>query len=88
MDTGASSHMFGEKAAFSSLHQTSPSHIEVASKGGFIVSTSRGGVKLGALSLKNILYSDQLTGNLISVGRLCNDGYLAVFQKTDGYLLD
>lgn len=45
-------------------------------------------VNLGPLSLKNVLYSDQLTGNLVSVGRFCDDGYLAVFRKTDGYIID
>lgn len=39
MDTGASSHMFGDKGVFSSIHPTSPSHIGVASKGGSIRST-------------------------------------------------
>lgn len=88
LDTGASSHMFGEKAAFSSLHPTQPSYIGVASKGGSIVSRTQGCVNIGTLSLKNVLYSDQLTGNLISVGRLCDNGYIAVFRKTNGYLID
>lgn len=43
---------------------------------------------MGTLSLRRVLYSDQLTANLISVGRLCDDGYIAVFRKTNGYLLD
>lgn len=88
MDTGASSHMFGDKNVFSSLHPTTTSHIGVASMGGSIQSTSRGCVKIGHLTLRNVLYSNQLTGNLISVGRLCDDGYSAVFRKKDGVILD
>lgn len=79
MDTGASSHMFGDKAIFKSLRSSPPSQIAVASKGGDITLIYRGCVVLGSLTLKNVLYSDQLTGNLISVGRLCDDGYTAIF---------
>lgn len=88
MDTGASSHMFGDKTTFSSIHSTPTSHIGVPSKGGSSQSTSRGCVQLGALILRDVLYSNQLTGNLISIGRICDDGYLAVFRKRDGFILD
>lgn len=80
MDTGASSHMFGEKNAFSSMRSTPPSTIAVASKDGSIYSGHRGCVIIGCLTLKDVLYSNELTGNLISIGRLCDDGYTAVFR--------
>lgn len=79
MDTGASSHMFGEKLAFSSIRSTSPSNIAVASKGGSISSTQQGCVSLGSLLLKDVLYSTDLTGSLVSVDRLCHDGYTTIF---------
>lgn len=84
MDTGASSHMFGDKSAFTSMRLTSPSNIAVASKGGSISSRQRGCVSLGSLNLQEVLYSNELTGNLVSVGRLCDDGYTAIFRQRDG----
>lgn len=78
MDTGASSHMFGEKKPFNSLRPTSPSSIVVALKTGSILLRYQGCVNLGSLILSDVLYSDQLTGNLISIGRLCDDGYTAL----------
>lgn len=87
MDTGASSHMFGGKSAFSLLRSTSPSNIAVASKGGSISSRQQGCVNLGSLIFKEVLYSSELTGNLVSVGRLCDDGYTAIFQQRDGLIL-
>lgn len=88
MDTGASSHMFGEKGPFNSLQTTPPSGIAVASKTGSIFSRHWGCVTLGSLNLKDVLYSDQLTGNIISIGRLCDDGYTAIFRQKDGFILD
>lgn len=84
MDTGASSHMFGERSAFTSMQASSPSKIGVASKGGSISARHRGCVDLGSLKLNGVLYSDELTGNLILVGRLCDDGYTATFRQRDG----
>lgn len=84
MDTGASSHMFGERKPFDSMRSTPPSSIGLASKNGSIFSRNWGCVILGTLNLKDVLYSDQLTGNLISVGRLCDDGYCCV--STEGRL--
>ena len=81
MDTGASSHMYGDRKPFVSIRSTPPSPIAVASKNGSIQSRHKGCVALGRLLLKDVLYSDQLTGNLISVGRLCDDGYSAVFRQ-------
>lgn len=88
MDTGASSHMFGDKSTFRSMHPSPPSKIAVASKGGAIFSRYQGCVEMGSLNLKNVLYSNELTGNLISVGRLCDDGYTAIFRQRDGFILN
>lgn len=87
-DTGVSSHMFGEKKAFKTLRTSEPSRIAVASKGGEMWSKAKGSVSIGSLTLKNVLYSNRLTGNLISIGRLCDDGYTAVFHQKSGILLD
>lgn len=88
MDTGASSHMYGDKKPFTSIRPTPASPIAVASKNGSILSRHKGCVALGNITLNDVLYSDQLTGNLISVGRLCDDGYTALFRRKVGYILD
>ena len=87
-DTGATSHMFGDKKAFDSISNSKPSQIAVASKGGEIWAKARGSVTIGNLTLRDVLYSNKLTANLISIGKLCDDGYTAVFHKKHGYLLD
>lgn len=87
-DTGATSHMFGEREAFDSLSMSEPSQIAVASKGGEIWAKARGSVTIGNITLRNVLYSNKLTANLISIGKLCDDGYTAVFHQKTGYLFD
>lgn len=88
MDTGARSHMFGARDAFRTQSNISPTRIRVASKGGAIWATMKGSLSFGGIALKNVLYSDHLTGNLISIGRLCDEGYTAVFYQKHGHILD
>lgn len=88
MDTGASSHMFGDRDIFDSLQPITPTRIGVASKDGEIWARMKGSVTLGNLSLHNVLYSDRLMGNLISIGKLCDYGYTAVFEKHQGKILN
>lgn len=51
IDTGVSSHMYGDKKVFKSLFKTEPSQIAVTSKGGEIWSTEKGSVSIGTLTL-------------------------------------
>lgn len=87
-DTGASNHMYGDESKFDSISPSTPVSISVASKDGGIVSSRRGKVTVDSLTLTNVLHSDKLSSNLISIGRLCDDGYTAVFRQTSGDVLD
>lgn len=87
-DTGATTHMFSDSSRLSNLTNIPPSRIGVASKGGSIWSTTKGSVLMPGLTLRDVLYSSELTANLISIGRLCDDGYTALFRAQDGYILN
>lgn len=87
-DTGASSHMFGDLRLFTSMTTSEPSRIAVASKGGANWSKERGCVMIGRLSIHNVIYSNKLTANLISIDWLCDSGYSSVFHQNTGYLID
>lgn len=87
-DTRASSHMFGSKSAFKDIKSITPTQIGVASKYGEIWASEKGLVEINSLSLTNVLYSDELTGNIIIIGQLCDVGYSAVFHKQHRYIID
>lgn len=87
-DTGASTHMFSDRSRMTGIIDIPPSRIGVASKGGAIWATVKGSVSIHGLHLRNVLHSPELTGNLISIGRLCDDGYVAIFRSQDGVILD
>lgn len=87
-DSGASSHMFKDASLFKIIKAIPPTKITVASKDGGIWATHKGSVHFRKLNLENFLYSDQLTSNLVSIGRLCDVGYSVVFQSSTGYILD
>lgn len=87
-DTGASTHMFSDCTRLTSTLEIPPSRIGVASKDGAIWATVKGSVNIHGLHLKNVLHSPELTSNLISIGRLCDDGYVAIFRSQDGVILD
>lgn len=80
-DTGAPSHMFSDLSLLSNLKSCRPTRIGVASKDGEIWARHQRSVRLARLTLKNVLHSPKLTGNLISIGRLCDDGYNVSFNK-------
>lgn len=86
-DTGSSSHMFRDKTKFDYLKASDPISISVASTNGAITASQRGHVTMDNLSLPNVIYSDKLSSNLISVGKLCDDGHVAVFRSTEGAIL-
>lgn len=87
-DTGATTHMFADRSRMNGVASISPSRIGVASKGGSIWATLKGSVNLHGLILRNVLHSPELTANLISIGRLCDAGYVALFRSQDGVLFD
>lgn len=87
-DTGASSHMFKDKHIIEDIESIKPTMIGVASKEGAIWASERGSVSLGSMRLSSVFYSPKLTGNLVSIGRLCDQGYHAVFHKTWGVILN
>lgn len=69
MDNGASSHMFGKCDAFNFMRPITPTQIGVSLKGGEIWVGMRGSVTTGNILFKDVLYSDCLMGNLISIGK-------------------
>lgn len=75
LDTECTSHMFGSRILLSNLRQTPPSPIHVASKTGKIYASQRGSAHMGQLRLKNVIYSSELSANLISAGMLYDEGY-------------
>lgn len=87
-DTGATAHMFSDTSRMTSLIDIPPSCIGVASKDGSIWASVKGSVNLFGITLRNVLHSPELTGNLISIGRLCDDGYVAIFRAQDGVILN
>lgn len=87
-DTGSTAHMFKDKSLLDCPIEISPTKISVASEDGEIWATHRGSVDIGLVRLSNVLYSKKLTSNLISVGRLCDSGFKAVFTKNDGCIKD
>lgn len=72
-DTGSSSHMFHDKSRFNHIRPSSPVHIMVASADGSITATERGQVSVGDVTLTNVIHSDKLSSNLISIGKLCDE---------------
>lgn len=88
MVSGASSHMFNDASLFATLQAIPPTRINVASKDGGVWATHRGSVKFGKLHLDNVLYSPQLTSNLVSIGRLCDAGYTTVLQLVNAYVVN
>lgn len=75
LDTGCTSHMFGNRRYLSRMQQIPPSPIHVASTTGAIYATEKGCAHIGRLRLKNIIHSSKLSANLISAGMLYNDGF-------------
>lgn len=87
-DTGASSHMYGDEHMFNDIHHSPPVPILIASKDSSIIASKQGSVIIDSLTLTNILHSDSLSSNLISIGKLCDDGYVAVFRRPEGAIID
>lgn len=87
-DTGASTHMYQDVSKLSDIKNTPPVSISIASKDGSVVASKQGNVTVGFVTLTKVLQSDQLSSNLISIGRLCDEGHVAVFRRTEGAILD
>lgn len=87
-DTGASSHMYKDESKFDNLEFTPPVSISIASKDGSISATKKGQVTIDSLTLKDVLHSKELSSNLISIGKFCNEGHVAIFCETSGSIID
>lgn len=87
-DTGATTHMFADPSILEDVVTIPPSHISVASKGGLFWATLKGSVNFHGLILRNVLHSPELTADLISIGRLCDAAFVAVFRSQDGVLIN
>lgn len=81
-DSGATSHMSPDESRFTNLTPIEPRPIGVAAQGVEIWATRAGSVSIGELKLDNVLFCKELTGTLISIGRLCDAGYRTIFTKT------
>lgn len=86
--TGASSHMFKDISLLKYLHDIQPVKINAASHSLNIWERQQGTARLGFDKLTCVLFSPEVTTNLVSIGRLCNAGFKAVFIKDLGKILD
>jgi len=75
LDTACTSHMFGSKILLHGLQSIPPSPIQVASKTGDIYAHHRGTAHLDKLRLERVIYSPELSANLVSAGMLYDAGY-------------
>lgn len=75
LDTACSSHMFGNRQYLQQMRSMPPSPIQVASKTGGISAREQGIAILGQLRLDTVIYSPELSANLVLAGMLYDDGY-------------
>ena len=75
LDTACSSHMFGNRQYLHQMRSMPPSPIQVASKTGGISAREQGIAILGQLRLDTVIYSPELSANLVLAGMLYDDGY-------------
>ena len=84
VDSGASSHLTGNRAWFTELHQCVPCTVTVADHG-TLTCTQRGTVVLGTqrgrITVRNVLYVPSLAVNLLSVSAIVNAGLRVRFAK-------
>ena len=79
LDTGAPSHMTGKKHLFYDLNEIfkgkvlfgDDSTINIEGKGTILLNTQIG----SQITLKNVLYTPRLKANIVSLGRLDEQGY-------------
>lgn len=87
-DTGASTHMYTNECKFDKITPTTPLHISIASKDGHILVSKHRKVKIDDLVLQDVLHSNKLSSNLISIGKLWNEGHVAFFRRTEDAVID
>lgn len=88
LDSAATSTMFGNHGLLKNLVPTQPSEIGVALKNGAIYSTHRGDFKMGGLCLKSVIYSPDLSVNLISAGKIYDMGLDIKWGKLEASICD
>lgn len=82
LDTGATAHMFCKKEFLVELFDAPPSAIKVASEAGTIFAAQRGTAVVADLTFRNVLFSPDLTANLISASQLYDEGYNIVWKPS------
>ena len=85
VDSGASSHLTGNRAWFTELHQCVPCTVTVADHG-TLTCTQRGTVVLktqrGRITVRNVLFVPSLGVNLLSVSAIVHAGMRVRFTKS------
>lgn len=88
LDAGATSHMFGNPDLLQAITDITPSKINVAAKDSPIYAIGRGSSRIGRLQLSHVLYSPHLGGNLVSAGKLYDNGYDIEWRRTQALVKD
>ncbi|CAM6096996.1 unnamed protein product [Calypogeia fissa] len=86
IDSGASSHVTGNRTTLSQMSRSPASHVTTAS-GSHIPIAGKGSVKFNKnKAVSKVLYVPGVTRNLLSVGQLTDDGYSILFNKRKCYV--
>ena len=90
IDSGCTSHMCGDKGAFSTISAAIHEKLNLASsaqteiKGiGLVKSVVKVDDSVKAIGLQDTLYVPDLRTNLLSVGKIADKGYAVIFMKDD-----
>lgn len=80
--------MFLNRLRLTGIINILPLRIGIASKEEAIWATVKGSDDIHGLKLRNVLHSPELTGNLISIGNLWDNAYIAIFCSQDGVIIN
>lgn len=89
MDSGATDYMVNDNSFFDVSNEIKPISIAVAKDGASLVSNESGTISVktshdkSSRSIKNVLYVKGLKCNLMSIARLCDEGYEVTFRKNE-----
>ena len=87
LDSGASNHMSPDLSSFASLCPTSSSPVMTADST-LMPLTGVGSIVTPQVSLSSVYHIPTLTMNLVSVGQLCDAGYLVSFSSSFCHVQD
>lgn len=90
MDTGASDHLTVNKDLLN-FYKKETNKIQTAN-GAEIISPGKGNIQFETTNdnglIKNVLYCPSLTQNLLSAGKLADQGCTVIFNKTNCFVLE